>query len=223
MKRLIILVAVLLMSIMCVQAAFADVIVEKNFQIDLKSHYEGDVAYVNMNKSKTSFVFKTEDLIARLGTAAGTVFSRKAKLIMQEYFEGDATSTVPTQPTAIRFIVRDGTNEVNVSDLIKYSELSTEIGQVNFTEGAGGTFKTSNVKYLAFSGHLSVNLTLISLDTNEGIFPKAPYAFVALYNVKAQVIGIINLQDDSGSLIKHNLGGTITITNAKIVPAPANF
>ena len=222
MKRLIILVAVLLMSIMCVQAAFADVIVEKNFQINLKCHYDGDIAYANMNKSKSSFVFKTEDLIAKLGIVTGTVFSRKAKLIVQEYFEGNATSTVPTQPTGIRFIVRDGTNEVDVSEYIKYIELSTEIGQADFTEGAGGTFKTSNVKYLAFSQN-QATVSLFSLETNEGIFLQTPHAFVALYNVKAQVIGIINWPDDSGYLIKHNVGGTIKITDAKVVSVPTVF
>jgi hypothetical protein len=217
MKRLMVLAAVLLMSMMFVLTTFADVIVEKNFDLDLKCYGNGIVSDDDMNKTGMVFTFTTADLIAKLGLAKNIVFSRHAQIICQEYFEGDASSTMPTDPSNIKGIVRDGTLEEDVS--IYFGQiLSNKVGKVNFVEGKGGSFTTYNIVVQGFQTDNGEHYWLEGLMKNDGTFLKAPYAYVTLYNSSANINGYLSLGDGKNGIITYVITGTLKFTNAKIVP-----
>jgi F0F1-type ATP synthase membrane subunit a len=116
MKRLVILIALLVMNAICVQGVFAqEIIVERQIDLSIKFYRDGVVSDLGANRTGITFTYTTADLITRLGMATGTTFSSHAILIEQEYFDGIASMTMPTEPYMLKLLVRDGLNDVDVS------------------------------------------------------------------------------------------------------------
>lgn len=218
MKRLIILILLLLMSAVCIQSAFADAIVEKLTEFNIKCYGDGDVSNDGINTTGTSFTFTTADIIARFSIGTGMVFSSRAQLIMQEYYAGNATSTTPTKPYLLKIIIRDGINDTDASDYVDYKPMTTEAGKVYFVEGKDGSFTLYSAMYCAIKNiNNGESLGIFGFVTDTGKLIKPPYAFVMLGNATIDAIGTFSQMDVNGKVIPYICKGTVKYTNAQIV------
>jgi len=221
MKKLIISIALLIMSAICIQGAFAqEVIVERQVDLSIKFYGNGVVSDDGINKTGTTFTYVTSDLITRFGMATGTSFSNNAILIEQMYFDGIAASTMPTEPYMVTLIVRDGINDLDVGDYINYQPVSPPVGKVKFAAGKGGNFILYDVIFCNLKNmDIGEEFWLIGFQTETGKLSSPPYVTVSFSDWSLDAEGYFSHKDVNNIKTTYVGHGAIKYSNAQIVSA----
>ncbi len=221
MKKFVILIVLLVMSAICVQATFAqEIIFERQVDLSIKFYGDGVVSDLGTDRTGIVFTYTTADLITRFGIATGTTFSSQAILIKQEYFDGIAASNLPTEPYILKLIVRDGYNDVDVSNYINYSQASPPVGKVHFVEGKGGSFTLYDEVFCTLKNtDIGEEFWLIGFQTETGNFNRPPYLYVSFKDWSFDVSGYFSQKDANGIKTIYVGKGVIRYSNANIVSA----
>jgi len=209
MKKLIVFVAVLIMSIIFIPSnAQATNVVERQVTLILKCYGDGTGDFPNTTGKV--FTLTTKEIISRLSLYTNEVFSSNATLIIRQTITGD---DVPGQLGTSQFFVRDNGKDVPIADeILQFNEIVGKFGKTSFVEGIGGAFTL----YSLISYNFKVNddncLALIGMMVDKGKWTLSSLGAVPLYDSSANVSGYLSLDG-----IFYVVEGTFKMTGARII------